>query len=42
MGHYTSHITFVSLNPTWTVPPTILTEDITPTLKVDPYYLEKR
>ena len=35
-------MTFVALNPTWTVPPANLAEDIAPTLKADPRYLEKR
>ena len=35
-------MTFVALNPTWAVPPANLAEDIAPTLKVDPHYLEKR
>ena len=39
---FRSHITFVALNPIWTAPPTILSEDIAPMLKADPNYLEKR
>jgi L,D-transpeptidase YcbB len=39
---FRTHINFIAFNPTWTVPPTILNEDIAPTLKTDPSYLEKR
>lgn len=34
-------MTYVELNPTWTVPPTILREDILPKLKRDPGYLRR-
>ncbi|WP_246007495.1 L,D-transpeptidase family protein [Halomonas nitroreducens] len=34
-----SSITHLTLNPTWTVPPTILREDILPQLRRDPGYL---
>lgn len=33
---------YLEFNPTWTVPPTILREDILPKLKRDPGYLAKR
>ena len=39
---FRTHIKFVAFNPTWTVPPTILNEDIAPALAADPHYLEKR
>jgi murein L,D-transpeptidase YcbB/YkuD len=34
-------MTYVELNPTWTVPPTILREDVLPKLKSDPGYLQR-
>jgi murein L,D-transpeptidase YcbB/YkuD len=34
-------MTYVELNPTWTVPPTILREDVLPKLKRDPGYLAR-
>jgi murein L,D-transpeptidase YcbB/YkuD len=34
-------MTYVELNPTWTVPPTILREDILPRLRRDPGYLQR-
>ncbi len=34
-------MTYVELNPTWTVPPTILREDILPKIKQDPGYLRR-
>jgi murein L,D-transpeptidase YcbB/YkuD len=34
-------MTYVELNPTWTVPPTILREDILPKLHRDPGYLQR-
>jgi len=37
-----SEITYLVLNPTWTVPLTILKEDILPKLKQDPSYLERK
>jgi murein L,D-transpeptidase YcbB/YkuD len=33
---------YLEFNPTWTVPPTILREDILPRLKRDPGYLDER
>ena len=35
-------ITYLELNPTWTVPPTILAKDILPKVKKDPSYLQKK
>lgn len=35
-------INYLTLNPTWTVPPTILREDILPKLRKDPGYLERQ
>jgi len=34
-------MTYVELNPTWTVPPTILRQDILPKVKKDPGYLRR-
>ncbi|KAA0206284.1 MAG: hypothetical protein EDM71_09765 [Proteobacteria bacterium] len=34
-------MTYIDLNPTWTVPPTILREDILPKLRRDPGYLAR-
>lgn len=34
-------MTYIELNPTWTVPPTILREDILPKLRRDPDYLSR-
>jgi L,D-transpeptidase YcbB len=34
-------MTYIEINPTWTVPPTILREDILPKLKRDPGYLDR-
>ena len=39
---FKSRITFLEINPTWTVPPTILNKDILPKLWGDPAYLQKR
>lgn len=36
---FKSTMTYLVLNPTWTVPPTILKQDIIPRLKRDPAYL---
>jgi L,D-transpeptidase YcbB len=38
---FKSKITYITFNPTWTVPPTILRKDILPKLKKDISYLEK-
>jgi murein L,D-transpeptidase YcbB/YkuD len=35
-------MTWLELNPTWTVPPTILREDILPRLRRDPGYLQEQ
>lgn len=39
---FKSKITYLVFNPTWTVPPTILREDILPRLKDDPGFLERQ
>lgn len=39
---FESKITSLTLNPTWTVPPTVLRKDILPKLRADPQYLKKR
>ena len=36
-----SSVTLITLNPTWTVPPTILKKDIIPKVRRDPGYLER-
>jgi murein L,D-transpeptidase YcbB/YkuD len=36
---FRSEITYVTFNPTWTVPPTILRKDIIPKIRQDPNYL---
>lgn len=38
---YQAQITYVTFNPTWTVPPTILREDILPRLVKEPDYLRR-
>ena len=38
---FNSRIKYVVFNPTWTVPPTILKEDILPNIKKNPDFLEK-
>ena len=35
-------MTYLELNPTWTIPPTILKKDILPKMKKDPAYLQKK
>ena len=35
-------MTYLELNPTWTIPPTILKKDILPKMKKDPGYLQKK
>ncbi|VVO34427.1 L,D-transpeptidase family protein [Pseudomonas fluorescens] len=37
---FQSEITYITFNPTWTVPPTILVKDILPKIRKDPHYLE--
>ena len=39
---FKSKITYLVFNPTWNVPPTILREDILPSLKSDPDFLAKQ
>jgi murein L,D-transpeptidase YcbB/YkuD len=39
---FKSLITYLELNPTWTVPPGILAKDILPAVKKDPNYLKDR
>jgi len=39
---FKDQLSYVELNPSWTVPPTILREDILPKLKTDPEFLAKR
>ena len=39
---FRSEITYLDINPTWTVPPTILYKDIIPKLQKDPDYLKKK
>ncbi|WP_256737653.1 L,D-transpeptidase family protein [Pseudomonas sp. dw_358] len=36
---FQSQITYVTFNPTWTVPPTILTQDVLPKIQKNPGYL---
>ena len=35
-------MTYLELNPTWTIPPTILAKDILPRVKKDPAYLQQK
>lgn len=37
---FQSEITYITFNPTWTVPPTILVKDILPKIRKDPHYLD--
>lgn len=37
-----SEVTHLTFNPTWTVPPTILREDMLPLIRDDPRYLERQ
>ncbi len=39
---FTTRITGIRFNPTWTVPPTIKRDDYLPKLREDPYYLSDR
>ena len=39
---FRSEITYLDINPTWTVPPTILYQDIIPKLRKDPDYLNRK
>lgn len=38
---FNSQIKYIVFNPTWTLPPTILSEDILPKIKNDPDFLQK-
>lgn len=38
---FSSTMTYLVVNPTWTVPPTILRNDVIPAIKKDPGYLQK-
>ncbi|VVO43067.1 L,D-transpeptidase family protein [Pseudomonas fluorescens] len=37
---FQSEITYITFNPTWTVPPTILVKDMLPKIRKDPHYLD--
>jgi L,D-transpeptidase YcbB len=39
---FKAEMTYLVFNPTWTVPPTILTKDYLPTLKRDPGYAQRK
>jgi L,D-transpeptidase YcbB len=39
---FKSAITYIELNPTWTIPPGILVKDTLPAIKRDPQYLKKK
>jgi len=39
---FRANITSLDINPTWTVPPGILTQDVLPALRRDPAYLEAK
>lgn len=39
---FKSQITYITVNPTWTVPPTIYRKDVLPKLKTDPDYLTRQ
>jgi murein L,D-transpeptidase YcbB/YkuD len=39
---FKSRITYLEVNPTWTVPPTILTQDVLPAVRRNPHYLEEK
>jgi murein L,D-transpeptidase YcbB/YkuD len=39
---FRSRITYMDVNPTWTVPPTILRKDVLPAIKRDPEYLQEK
>lgn len=39
---FRSRMTYLEVNPTWTVPPTILEKDVLPAIRRDPDYLSKR
>jgi murein L,D-transpeptidase YcbB/YkuD len=39
---FRSRISYLEFNPSWTVPPTILTKDVLPEIRKDPGYLARR
>ena len=39
---FRARMTYLEVNPTWTVPPTILREDVLPAIKRDPAYLAQK
>lgn len=39
---FIAQIKYLVINPTWTIPPTILAEDVLPAIKRNPSYLKKR
>jgi murein L,D-transpeptidase YcbB/YkuD len=39
---FKARMTYMEVNPTWTVPPTILREDVLPAIKRDPEYLASK
>ena len=39
---FKSRITYLEVNPSWTVPPTILVEDVLPAIRRDPHYLREK
>jgi murein L,D-transpeptidase YcbB/YkuD len=39
---FRARMTYLEVNPTWTVPPTILKEDVLPAIKRDPAYLAQK
>ncbi len=39
---FRSTLTYLDINPTWTVPPVVLKEDLLPELRKDPHYLEQK
>jgi murein L,D-transpeptidase YcbB/YkuD len=39
---FKARVTYLEVNPTWTVPPTILREDVLPAIKRDPQYLASK
>ena len=39
---FRARLTYLDVNPSWTIPPTVLTEDVLPELRKDPGYLAKK
>jgi murein L,D-transpeptidase YcbB/YkuD len=39
---FKSRISYMEVNPTWTLPPTILREDVLPAIRRDPNYLQEK